>query len=393
MFQVSREQELLPHAGKGFFTSCILVIHSAIVAVEAGGDFAPLRLHLSREKALSPPDQNDLSSFKRLRDELSQVVAKEKAKTLGASREDLVQTTRGGKAVWTTKQALAASLDQRRATVQKQAAIQRALRGGENSLWGDIAHCLETIDCYTRQLVELKAMDAMGRADIRNTCNAISKRVLKLIDELTEIEEKIEAFKERDPVLRSMDMVVNEIAVAQSNGDLEHARNLATQYAADLQRYQNWRKSLAPDLESAMHCRVDMLQQQRKTYRLRGDLGCQLGSEMIALLGSEAEEGLVDGTTVAKVAELFTSNATTWKAKNTSSPNAASRGRDVRVLSDSLGKEIGDLGRILENIERCLATFIAIQEKVGPLEKGPGSDEEDDEGSSGPRMAFTTRRT
>ncbi len=262
------------------------------------------------------------------------------------------------------------------------------MRGGENSLWGDIAHCLETIDCYSQQLVELEAMEIMERTDSRNTCNTVSKRVLKLIDDLTKIEEKIDGYKKKDPVLRSMDMVVKEIAVAQSNGNLDHARSLATQYAGGLQQYQNWRKSLAPDLESAMHCRVDMLQQQRKTYRLRGDLGCRLGYEMIALLGSEAEEGLVDSTTVAKVAELFTSNAAIWGAKNADSPNATLRGKDVRAMSTSLGEEIGELGRILENIERCLATFIEMQEKVGPLEKRAG----DDEGGSGPRMAFSTKR-
>ncbi len=110
-------KEPCSHSEKGFSKSCILVIHSAIVTVNLDIDIALFRFHLSRERALSPPYQNNVDSFKRLRDELSQVVAKEKAKTLGASKEDVVQTTRGGKAVWTTKQALAASLDQRRATV------------------------------------------------------------------------------------------------------------------------------------------------------------------------------------------------------------------------------------------------------------------------------------
>ncbi len=282
---------------------------------------------------------------------------------MGVDKSDLIQTVVGGKTVWKDKKEVTLSLE-KRSKLRPQPKVQRSLRGGENSVVGDIAKRLHESDVMLDELKTRQRLDSMEYHDTSKAFDAIAKRVNGLMDDLVAIEERIESRKENDPFVKKMDEVARQIATAQAGGDQKTVADLATHHAEDLKKYQTWRRSLQPDIDSALHCRTGLLQDQRRVYRYRGDLAQRLIKEMLSDAEQKAEGGDVNAEQVSSIAKAYAKFSTQWTKVLMNAINFSEiRGNDPRRQSEIMEEEIKRISEAVKNFDRCIVSLRNLEKK------------------------------
>ena len=112
---------------------------------------------------MNPPKKpNELGIDKAtLRREVSRAVAEEKAREMGVDADDLVQTVVDGRTIWVKRDRVAVSLE-KRAKLRSKVKVQRALRGGDESIVGDIDSRIQACENLIEDLSK-----SMGKTPIR----------------------------------------------------------------------------------------------------------------------------------------------------------------------------------------------------------------------------------
>lgn len=306
---------------------------------------------------MNPPKKpNELGIDKAtLRREVSRAVAEEKAREMGVDADDLVQTVVDGRTIWVKRDRVAVSLE-KRAKLRSKVKVQRALRGGDESIVGDIDSRIQACENLIEDLSKRDALDAMERHDIRRIVSTIVKRVDTQVRELSEVEDRIEARKAKDPVIQDLERVTKAIKQAKESGDEETVRKLAIQQSEGLQNLQSWRRSIQPDLDTAMRCRIALQLDQRRVYRLHGDFTRRLVEAMIPEAGGDAAAGRRDQEALASALEDFSICVARWQDSDVASASVGKlKAMDVRKQSATLDQERETLLALLDGLDRCLA--------------------------------------
>lgn len=321
------------------------------------------------------------SSLATLRKQFDTIIAQKKAAELGVETSEVVKTVAGGKTVWKTKKEVSVLLE-KRAKLRPQPKIQRALRGGDDSIVGDITKRLEQVDRCLQDLNGLGVVEMMENRDIQTSLNNIVQRVTGQMEHLAEIENRIESKKSGDPFVQKMDEVARRLARAQAEGDQETVRQLAETHAADLQKYQTWRRSIQPDVEAALFCRVALLQEQRRVYKYVGDFLLKAINARITGALNHPDHHSDKNKTVAAWVKTSSSLSARWDELNVHLLSVgALKSKSIEEQSTLLGEEIERLRDLVGECETLNQTVLAHHANTHPVANaGPKS-----------RMAFPTR--
>jgi hypothetical protein len=321
----------------------------------------------------------------RLRKEFDKLIALDKAEKLGVSEEDLVVTLRGGRRVFTTRQRLAKDLEKQRSIAgPERRPTQRAIRNGESSVIGDIQSRLE--DCF--RLLGLLAQSAriapIDHRDMRVTLKASAANALRYGTELHGIEAEIERKKNEDPLLSRLDELARMVHAAQISGDQETAARLLEENREDLTQYESRRRVLGPDIQSALHCRLGLLREQRRLMRTQMHLyseWAQAVQERAQDFCAHAESGnLTDRMTssLKSLAERI-ETAKRLQAERKGAESSSDK-KDVRAQNQLLEEDIMWLRDAIRNIAEHVARLEKLLDKVASGGKG------------GRRMVFVKRK-
>lgn len=323
----------------------------------------------------------------RLRKGFNEIILSSKAKELGVDEEDLVVTVRGGKRIFTSRQKLAEDLQRQRSITKVETRrTQRAIRGGEDSIIGDIESRLEDCFLLLSLLTRHKLITPMDDRDMRRALKDSADNAIQFSKELQYIEAEIERKKANDPLLSRLDGVAQAIYAARERGDERAAAQLSAACREDLARYESRRRALGPDIQSALHCRHGLLRAQRRIVRTQIGLYSQwawtvqksanevLGRRVSRDLNEQIVSCINDLTDRLETAERLQA-ARKVEERSPDKPD-----KDVQAQNKLLDGEVARLRDAVRGVAEHLARLETLLDKASPDEK------------AGRRMTFIERK-
>ncbi|MFH1737395.1 MAG: hypothetical protein ABIH23_00205 [bacterium] len=299
----------------------------------------------------------------RLRQEFNKIILPSKAKELGVDAKDLVTTFRGGRRVFTTRERAAKDLKkQRKITASAQPETQRAIRGGENSIVGDIesrlADCARLMDALKKS----ERITLIEEHDTKASLKTAANNALRIALQIQEIEAEIERKKEADPLLSSLDKLILAVKAAKDRGDQETAVRLLNENRENLAQYESRRRVLEPDIQSALHSRYGLLREQRRVMKTQLQLHSQRGRD----LQSQGQTICASSAPADLKARIIMSVNALEKELNIAEPLQAQRG----AVESATEGSIRDRNKILEEeIHQLRESIGRIDEQAKHLAK------------------------
>lgn len=216
-------------------------------------------------------------------DPFSQELARKRAQELGVSPEDLVQKVVNGQAVWVLKTEIYADLDKQRKLAVSPKVI-RAIRGGENSLYGLIQANLEQAKRLLQEVGARDLWNPIERHDSLSSIINVERRGGEAATYMMELEDEIEKVKEKDPIHADAEKILSEMRQAQLDGRSDVVADISRSHADLLKRYQQRRKAIEPHIQSTRNYRMVLQKEYWKimqiVWRLRDVLMEALEKEM-----------------------------------------------------------------------------------------------------------------
>lgn len=241
----------------------------------------------------------DDSDLDRLQSEFTKIIHPRKIDRSVIPEEDRAVTVRDGKLVSVSRKKLYGDLQKQRLLAKSFSLSesansgfqQRAIRGGENSIVGDIKFRLEDCLRLLGILCQSKRLEVKEERNIKINLNTIVENSLLYGNNLSEIELKIEQTKASYPILKRVEDLAGILHKAKECGDGETVNRIVEENREDLARYNSIRQVLAPDIESALNYRYHLLEEQRKSIKFQIHLYEKWG---FLVRSQVEEEGLIN---------------------------------------------------------------------------------------------------
>lgn len=214
--------------------------------------------------ASTPGDHNKASN------EFFQEIRAQKAKELGVEPDQITQKVVNGQTVWVKKTEVYADLEKQRNIASNR--VIRAIRGGENSLFGRILQLGNESRSLLRTSKQYEWLNALQSHDLQVSISNLEQRSQEAADQLAEIEDAIESAKSRDSVFAEGEQALYQIRDAQRDGNKKQVLEIQRAHQELLRKYQKRRKSIEPYLQSARTYRAVLQKQMLKACLLVWDL-------------------------------------------------------------------------------------------------------------------------
>jgi len=211
-------------------------------------------------------------------------LCEEKAAEMGVKPEDLMLKVVDGKYYWVKKAEILHQIEKQRQLVSPKQVV-RSLRGGDQSLVGQIQKEVQTCRSLTDDMVNAKMMTVMERNDQLHSLTQIQRRVESITNQLMSFEDSIERAKARDPIYMEAETVLAQMSLAKKNGQEELVAQIQRTNRELLAKYENRRKTLGQHIESARQCRFNLQREQWRVFQLRWKLHGQSLKYLQKVLG------------------------------------------------------------------------------------------------------------
>ncbi len=210
----------------------------------------------------------DQEKKNQLAQKLRNELARQKADELGVEITDLMERIADGKSSFVKKSEVYLQLDKQRQLISPPKKI-RSLRDGQNSL---ALRILGEIRLTRERLGEISDAPPEGippLGDYPTMIQKLENRVNHRVQQLGEVENKIERIKTQDPVFDQAEAILRELREAREKRNPALTAQLATTHHSLLKQYETARKSLHPHLDEARQCRVALQKEYAQILKIR----------------------------------------------------------------------------------------------------------------------------
>ncbi len=210
-------------------------------------------------------EQGDIS-IEKLEEMLEKALAAEASKQ-DVSPNALVRIVHDGEVIWVTSSQAAEFLQETSASGEEASLkknVERALKGDRKLLRQELrlllAMAKSTFERYREgEKINAKVAERTGLALDRR-----ENEINTTFEQLDQVEIKIEAYRQKQPVIAKYEEQMGALLNAQQVGDLDTARNLAGQLAQDKRQYVLLSRALQPDVNESYFNRLEGQKTKKK---------------------------------------------------------------------------------------------------------------------------------